>query len=120
MLPKYYVKTPVYLKINIFLYPHDIRSKYCGCGCQNSSEYPRMQMRMRSSDTPLILNMTKNNKAYFEQSVVQLNTNSVSGNLNAGYWILHKKRDYRNMFKLHNLMLSVRDLWKSGIWSFDA
>ena len=39
-------------------YPHDIRMKYCGCGygcgCQNSCGYPRMRIRMRSSDTPLI------------------------------------------------------------------
>ena len=39
-------------------YPHDIRMKYCGCGwgcgCQNSCGYPRMRIRMRSSDTPLV------------------------------------------------------------------
>ena len=30
--------------------------KYCGfgCGCQNSRGYPRMRIRMRSSDTPLV------------------------------------------------------------------
>ena len=33
--------------------------KYCGCGwgcgCQNSCGYPRMRIRMRSSDTPLLI-----------------------------------------------------------------
>ena len=40
-------------------YPHDIRMKYYGfgCGCQNSCGYPRMRIRMRSSDTPLVLNI---------------------------------------------------------------
>ena len=36
-------------------YPHDIRIKYCGFGCQNSCGYPRI--RMRSSDTPLLINI---------------------------------------------------------------
>ena len=40
-------------------YPHDIRMKYCGFGCgrgcQNSCGYLRMRIRMRSSDTPLII-----------------------------------------------------------------
>ena len=43
-------------------YPHDIRMKYCGCGygcgCQNSCGYPRMRIRMRSSDTPLTLTIS--------------------------------------------------------------
>ena len=37
--------------------------KYCGCGygcgCQNSCGYPRMRIRMRSSDTPLMINTMK-------------------------------------------------------------
>ena len=52
-------------------YPHDIRMKYCGCGwgcgCQNSCGYPRMRIRMRSSDTPLIF-MSKYFKKNNEKS----------------------------------------------------
>ena len=44
-------------------YPHDIRMKYCGCGwgcgCPNSCGYPRMRIRMRSSDTPLAIICTR-------------------------------------------------------------
>ena len=41
-------------------YPHDIRMKYCGFGCQNSCGYPRV--RIRSSDTPLVFIKINKNK----------------------------------------------------------
>ena len=46
-----------YIKRLLFYYlryPHDIRMKYCGFGCQDSCGYPRIRIRMRSSDTPLV------------------------------------------------------------------
>ena len=42
--------------------------KYCGCGygcgCQNSCGYPRMRIRMRSSDTPLVVCHRRQLKLY--------------------------------------------------------
>ena len=60
---KYYYKYLANLTIlndySFMRYPHDIRMKYCGFGCgygcQNSCGYLRMRIRMRSSDTPLVV-----------------------------------------------------------------
>ena len=45
--------------------------KYCGCGygcgCQNSCGYPRMRIRMRSSDTPLVTTITDHSESKSKQ-----------------------------------------------------
>ena len=59
--PKYYYKYLINLTISedYSFIICDIRMKHCGFGCgrgcQNSCGYPRMRIRTRSSDTPLLL-----------------------------------------------------------------
>ena len=55
--------------------------KYCGCGygcgCQNSCGYPRMRIRMRSSDTPLVIR-SKQYKIDNRAAVNSLHTISIN------------------------------------------
>ena len=56
--------------------------KYCecgyGCGCQNSCGYPRMRIRMRSSDTPLVNITCEKLKVYIKLPFLGLNSHKMT------------------------------------------
>ena len=67
---KYYLNLTISKKYSFIIC--DIRMKYCGFGCQNSCGYPRMRIRMRSSDTPLLFSVCGQISSYTCQIYLSL------------------------------------------------